>query len=403
MALQSMTRRRFVQGLGAAVCLGSALGRAETSNEDIEERVKAARPLLGGAIPADLPDRLGPAHVAAKYHFTEKPCLLEGAEAILKLGTRVGKFWLGKFHETYPYNSDWSAVAKGARFAEIAKHPYFARVFAMPFTTIALEVQEASGTKLFSSGETFANDEEQMHELTIHLLTAYRDKPCTFILQNWEGDWMVRGAGRDWAREVPPEGRERMAAMAAWWRARQRGVERGRNEARPGARCKVLHAAEVVRVSDSLRNVPNLATHALPEAPVDLVSWSCYEAMGDTARAWRCLDVLERNGRSAAGSPAPVMIGEIGLPETGKTERETVEWWDRAMGLLFARNIRHIFQWALYCNEPLDRKKDDSHPRKADELKGFWWIRPDGSKSWGGQYLSNLLAHAGGKLPNAAR
>jgi hypothetical protein len=37
--------------------------------------------------------------------------------------------------------------------------------------------------------------------------------------------------------------------------------------------------------------------------------------------------------------------------------------------------------------------------RKAEEMRGFWWLKPDGTPGHGGEYLNRLLAHAGGKLP----
>ena len=35
-------------------------------------------------------------------------------------------------------------------------------------------------------------------------------------------------------------------------------------------------------------------------------------------------------------------------------------------------------------------------------MRGFWYLRPDGSLSHGGRYLDALLKHAGGTLPEAA-
>jgi hypothetical protein len=32
-------------------------------------------------------------------------------------------------------------------------------------------------------------------------------------------------------------------------------------------------------------------------------------------------------------------------------------------------------------------------------MRGFWLVRPDGSLSHAGQYLTSLLQHAGGRLP----
>ena len=49
----------------------------------------------------------------------------------------------------------------------------------------------------------------------------------TFVLQNWEGDWMLRGIGKPWN---PPDSdwRERCEQMKRWITAKQAGVNRAR-------------------------------------------------------------------------------------------------------------------------------------------------------------------------------
>ena len=78
-----------------------------TPAAEIEERVRTARPLLGGKIPANLADRLGTTHYDGHYFLTQKPYLVEGAEAIHRLGMNVAKFWLREDKlPGYNYNSD---------------------------------------------------------------------------------------------------------------------------------------------------------------------------------------------------------------------------------------------------------------------------------------------------------
>ena len=64
-----------------------------------------------------------------------------------------------------------------------------------------------------------------------------------------------------------------------------------------------------------------------------------------------------------------------------------------------AQQVPWILHWELYCNEvaKLGGPKRDVY--RAEDLRGFWLIRPDGSLSYSGKYLKGLLAHAGGTLP----
>lgn len=397
-----LPRRQWLRGLAALGAAGAARpvasatppvpGLVLTPRAEVLERARAARPLSAGPIPRDLRDRLGIAHAGPKYHFTTKPILVEGAERILSCGVRVGKFWLGDLRRVYPFHSDWTGADEQASFVTRARHPYFETVFRLPFTTIVLEVGKAPGTRGLVPDDEFRRDEEEMERLAAFLYATYADKPCTFILQNWEGDWLVRGAEKDWSGGAPPEGLERLDALAAWWRARQRGVSRARAAAPAGCRCRVLHAAEVNRVTDGLRGIPVAATHALPQAPVDLVSWSSYDGLGHPVKAWHCLDLLEHVAVRDGGGKPPIMIGEVGVAETGRTEAEVVKRWDEAMGVFLARDVAWIIQWALYCNEPID-STERREPRAfvGEELRGLWWIRPDGTTSWGGRYLASLL------------
>lgn len=369
-----------------------------TPPAEVLDQVRRAMPSQGGRIPADLAGRFGIALAGCKYALTSKPILEEGAERILATGARAAKFWLGDLATVYRLNSDWRGYGDGTSFVDRIRHPSFLAALALPFEAVALEVGSAPGTRLCEPGEDYARDEEAMHALAAHLYSAYADKPCTFILQNWEGDWLVRGEHKDWSKQVPDNAIPRLESIAAWWRARQRGVARARAEAPAAARCRVLHAAEVNRVADAFRGIPVATTHALPEAPVDLVSWSCYDGLNDPVLAWQCLDLLEKSGRKEGGGRAPIMIGEIGKPETGQKREDVVAWWDRALGVLLARKVSHIFHWELYCNEPRDpagRRADPGPHVKPDDMRGFWWVRPDGTTSWGGAYLERVLARAG--------
>ena len=407
-----MNRRRFFRqsALGAAAWAFSSRARAEsvekkfrlTPAAEIEARVRTARPLQGGAIPGDLAARLGTTHYDGHYHLTSKPFLLEGAEAIHRLGMGVAKFWLREDDlPGYGYNSDWRMRLDG-RLVDVLRHPYYVEALALPFRTVILEVFPLVGSKqsFFAGENDFADEEEQFHATALHLLRTYAQRDITFILQHWEGDWMLRRSeGGTWASVAASEADRRCRAFIRFLAARQRGVERARREF-PATRCRVYHAAEVNRVWDGAKGLVTVTTHVLPHVAVDLVSWSSYDGMDSAVAAWQGVELIRAHMR-----PSPVFgrnavyIGEIGRPENGVAEAELVDWWDRAMGVFLAMELPWIVHWELYCNEPKDGTKADRRPRKAEELRGFWLLRPDGSLGHAGRYLTRLLRHAGGKLP----
>jgi hypothetical protein len=412
------TRRQFIRqataGLTAAAFAPSFIAEAAekmgaklTSAEEIERRVGKARPLFGGKIPRNLADRLGATHYDGHYHLTTKPFLIEGADKIHELGMNVGKFWL---HEDdlpgYGYNSNLKDALKSGRLVDVLQHEEYVAALAVPFKTVMLEVFPLVGSKasFFEGENTFADEEEQFYEVAAHLLKTYSHRDITFILQHWEGDWMLRRSeGGTWGQVPADEVKRRCDAFIRFLAARQRGVERARNEA-SDTRARVYHAAEVNRVWDGTKGLATLTTHVLPQVALDLVSWSSYDGMNNVVSTWQGVELIRQHMRpSPTFGKNAVFIGEIGKPENEAKEADIIEWWDRAMGVFLAMEIPWIVHWELYCNEPRDGTKSDRRPRKAEDMRGFWLVRPDCSLSHAGRYLTSLLQHAGKRLPENLR
>jgi hypothetical protein len=414
-----MKRREFIRNTSAVIgaaaftppftaTAANESGPVLTPAAEIEKRVLAARPSRGGRIPADFAKRFGATHYDGRYHFTDKPYLVEGAEKMHQLGMGVAKFWL---HEDdlpgYRYNSDWGIPLDGP-MVDVLKHAYFRAALAVPFSTVFLEIFPLTGSKttFFDTESDYKNEEEQFHAVASHLLETYAEREVTFVLQNWEGDWTFRHNDRNTWEQTPAAEVDRRARLfTRFFAARQRGVERARRE-HPAAKCRVLHCAEVNRVLDATRGIPTVMDRVLPHVAVDLVSWSCYDGLDSPVKLWQGIELLRHYMLpSPALGGKQVLIGEIGEPENipNKKEAGVVDLWDRSMAVCFALDIPWIVHWELFCNEPNDGTKPDRRIRKAEELKGFWYVRPDGSLGWGANYLDRLLKHAGGTLPSTSK
>jgi len=401
-----MNRRAFLKIAVSSVAARGlltqrALSQPALPSEEIQRirnQIEAHRPSGLKELPADFRGRVGAAHVAGKYHLTTKPFLIEGAEKLLELGTRLGKFWFmpnGAAHD-YPFNSQWG---KYGNFVELAKSEYFASLFAMPFSTIFLEAHSPVEERWRSSGNGPAFYErvtQEFYDLTAHLYQTCHNRPVTFILQHWEGDWFVRGRGGELWNPPPPDWRERCARMVKWLEARQRGVTKGRNEHGLHAKCRVAHATEVNRVIDFWNGVPTMIEHVLPEVEMDLVSYSAYDGLKDGVTLYRCIEEIRKYARTGPlFGPGAVCVGEIGRPENEGPER-IVEHWDEWLGAAFAARALYVIHWELYCNEPTKVAKDAPQPLKDPaQLRGFWLVKPDGSLSQSGKYLVDLWKRSG--------
>lgn len=415
----SLNRRAFLKNVAAttgALVFPQILIRAaqqdksdspgSAEDDAIRERIEAHRPSRLKALPSDFNARVGATHTGGKYHFTGKPFLLEGAEKLLELGTRLGKFWFipDRINVSYPFNSVWPECQT---LTDLAGTDYFQQLFQLPFRTLILEAhcrRETAWRTATDLAPLLANVTEQFHDLTAFLYKQFRDRAVTIILQHWEGDWLLRGRGGETWENPPANWRAQCERMQRWLAARQAGVSRARANHGAGAKCRVGHAAEVNRVADLWKNIPTMTQYVLPEVELDLVSYSAYDSMNDAVRLWKCIGEIRKHARSTgAFGTETVFVGEIGFPEN---ERKNVtERWDQAMGAMLAAKMPYIAMWELYCNEL--NPKIDPPPRvpvkNSEEMRGFWLVRPDGELSEAGKYFTALWRRSSGRQNDSER
>lgn len=347
-----------------------------------------------GGGPADAAfhrDWLGTTLVEGQYHLTDKPALIEGAERMLELGTRVGKFWFEPHRAArdYPWNSRWPAMST---LVDLACSDYWRTVFALPFRTLFLETHSPAERRWNAEHRPgyYARIRSEWEDLVRVLYREHGHRPLTIVLQNWEGDWQLRGLGVLWD-EPPADWRLRCQRYARRLEARQTAVRTVRAE-NPGARLVVLHAAEVNRVADQWRGIPTMTEHVLPALDLDLVSYSCYDAMEDGATLARGIDTIRRFARTSGPlGPGAVCLGEIGIPEMARPDRIAERWRD-LLGAARAAGVHWVVQWALYCNESDNRREPQPKPPVTDvrRLQGFWLYRPDGELSETGRHFRSL-------------
>jgi hypothetical protein len=385
-----------------------------TSSAEILRKTEPLRPSTATAPARDFVDRIGVTHVSGKYHLTAEPFLLEGADLIHRLGYRRLKLWFdpNKVRVAYGFNSDWSSLGDKPRLVDMARHPYYDQAFALPFDTFVLEVYpvdppvpERPEGKYLDLSSDFREDEEQVRELADYLLKKFKNRDVTFILQNWEGDWMLRDNERqEWLSGDYPDLEKRVAGFARWFQARQNGVNRARQD-NPDSKCRVLHAVEANRVLDSWHDVPTITSHVLPRINPDMFSWSCYDGLARGKKSfeasavgvWQGWETIQNYARQRpGGGEIPVMIGEIGLPEhkANLSATDVAEIYDGALASSIALDVDGFYLWQVYCNEIEDGIAKDKGVYTEEELRGYWLVRPDGSPSLTQEYFSTLTPEA---------
>ncbi|HVR07939.1 MAG TPA: hypothetical protein VMW75_07800 [Thermoanaerobaculia bacterium] len=327
-----------------------------------------------------LRDVLGASHAGGLYNFTSEDYLDEGADQLLGLGTRVIRVWLTNDVATlYSFNSDWLPPA--ANVVELAQKPYFQSLFSKPFTTYLLVVKPVTDYPPFLAGMTaaaVAAESGQMHDLASYLLTTYAGTGKTFVLQNWEGDHLLR-TGLTQDQDPAPV---TIQGMIDWWNARQDGVDRARAEVGEHG-VRVAHAAEVNLLADAMAGKVTATNDVIPYTRADLYSYSSWDVKFDPAMLTQALDYLRSKAPpSALFGSRNIYLGEFGAAKdqvpSGPARREAI---DELAEAALAWGVLYAAYWQIYDNEAyvtVDPKKQ--RPTDA-ELRGFWLIRPDGIKA----------------------
>jgi len=326
----------------------------------------------------DARDVLGVGHAAGRYNFTEEDYLNEGADRILELGSRVIKVFLvpGQVQTFYPFNSDWSPTPVDV--VDLAQRPYFQTLFAKPFSTFILEVVPVTGAPQFLDGLTKEEadaERDQMYRLTKYLLSAYANTGKTFILQNWEGDHLLRfGLSASAAPDAT-----RLQGMIDWWNVRQDGVRQARQEVGEQD-VQVLHAAEVNFVEKAMEGKVTATNDVIPFTDCDLYSYSSWDVEFTPGELVKALDYLASKAPdSHRFGNHDVYLGEYGMGKLhGAPEGQRYERIRQLMEAALGWGVRYAVYWEVYCNEAVHLYA--GRPRNKD-LQGFWLVRPDGQKA----------------------
>jgi hypothetical protein len=344
---------------------------------------------------------VGIAHVDGRYNFTNKPFLIEGADEILKLGSKCIKVWFNDVDNKYRFNSKWPTNVDKLGYIALSETPYFKKLFNMPFKVYSLEMTDGNLNMEWRDGLTkeeakIVNDE--YYSFTKYLLTTYRNTGKTFILQNWEADGHL--ATRDHSAS---ETKIAVQGMIDWTNARQDGVDRARKEVKMQG-VVVANAFEVSMVLGSWTPPPYAIDVVVPFIHNDLYSYSSYSS--------RSLDklntIVDRLKYIKTKTPPSklygknnLMIGEFGYeerqnPNTGNVNDSTarVQLLSVKTQLQYLLNwgVVYIFYWEIYCNEINDKKSNVGIAvHDNNQYKGFWLRRADGTFTPTYTYLKEMF------------
>lgn len=367
----------------------------------------------------------GSSHIAGWYNFTDKPFLIEGLDKYEEFGSTAIKTTLtaqiDRMDSAYPFNHEWPNFST---LKNVAEHPMVDSLFQRDHVKTHTFWTITRNQGVYRQGpdfnhDFFLNQEEQFYDLTFYLLETYGDLDKTFVYQNWEGDWMLRGEGVNWENNpslIPNDVEWRIEGMSRMFRARQRGLERAREEFQD-ATAQVLHGIEFnklwmasggQRITMMENNTPSVLGEVIPSTRLDLSSWSAYDAgWSDNANPhghamWKGLEIAKyfTNPTGKLNNATPVQIGEFAMNENppfnnGLTETNIRNRYGRYIGVALGLDIPNFYLWNLYGSgqqggpEGFEWEKDVQYETEFlyEWLDGKWLIEPDGSWGWAATFL----------------
>lgn len=316
---------------------------------------------------------IGTQAISGKYKFTDQHILVEQAAQIRAMGSNILKISLGKnYPVTYKIKKD-STIQTTLDL--IKKKKAYKKVLDMDFKYIMAWVHTLTEAK-WGDGLTFLEEKQlyqEMYDLTVYLLQTYNNSGKTFMLGNWEGDWLLNGEGK--SKKEPSD--EKLQAMIDWMNLRQKAIDDAK-KATPHENVTVFHYVEVNLVIKGIRGKKCFTSHVLPEINPDLVSYSAYEAIYKNTYKKikgtlnRTLNYIESQLQKKKGIPFQrrVFIGEYGYTIQKNTPQQQKERAHRVILAAVELDVPFVLYWQMYNNVY----------RPQLETKGFSLISEAGYK-----------------------
>jgi hypothetical protein len=325
---------------------------------------------------------VGTQMIGSKYKFTKDTYLVEQAKQIRGMGSNILKISLGKgYPKVYPDIKPKSGVETTLDVIKTQKD--FRKIMDMDFKYIFMWVHTLTDVKW---GKPMSIEDKmiiyrEMYELSEYLLETYSGSGKTFLIGNWEGDWLLHGTGN---RDKDP-GDEKIQAMTEWFKIRQAAIDDAKRKVNHKG-VELYHYVEVNLVKKGMAGQRCISESILAEANPDLVSYSSYEAIKNHAdyeslksTLAGIMDYMESKLSPKEGIPFErrVFIGEYGYQVSKfNSEAQQNQQTKEVMLASLELNLPFTLHWELYNNEYTDKgvSKGMSLISEEGEFKEVYYL-----------------------------
>ncbi|HMP29463.1 MAG TPA: hypothetical protein PKD85_07675 [Saprospiraceae bacterium] len=303
---------------------------------------------------------LGTQGIGGKYKFTGESALIEQARHIRSMGSNILKISLGK---NAPTTYGLQQVNVNSTLELFHSSPDFKRSFDMDFKYIFAWVHTLTNVE-WKKGINGAQEKrlyDEMYEFAAYILKEYNNTGKTFLIGNWEGDWLLHP---NYKRDMTPP-KVHTDNMTKWFNIRQKAIDDAKRKIKHN-NVSLFHYIEVNLVLKGMDGKVCIANTILPNVDVDLVSYSSYEAIKNKdfetkkSALTDIFNYLEKKLKPKEGLPFSrrVFIGEYGYHANNKNpksfEKQMFETKE-IMQISLELDLPFALHWQMYNNEYDDK------------------------------------------------
>jgi hypothetical protein len=300
---------------------------------------------------------LGTNSIGGNYQFSEDSKLLEQAKHIRGMGSNILKISLGaNSPKAYGLTTDKNVATTLQLFNA---SPEYKKVFDMDFKYLFVWVHTLSGIE-WKKGINEAQEKvlyNEMFEFASYILNEYKNTGKTFLIGNWEGDWLLH-TNND--RNMNPS-QEHINNMTKWFQIRQKAIDDAKKKA-GNNNVFLYYYVEVNLVLKGMKGQNCISKDILSKVNPDLVSYSSYEAIKNRTfdekktQLKSVFEYIESQLQPKESMPFSrrVYIGEYGYQANiNKPESFAKQYLETRdiMAISLELNLPFSLHWQMYNNE----------------------------------------------------
>ncbi|WP_242118627.1 hypothetical protein [Aestuariivivens sediminicola] len=290
------------------------------------------------------------------YQLTKESRLIEQAKQTRALGSNMYKtsITLRNLKEYGYTKDDVSNVMDVIRLI-----PDYDTIFEMDFKYYFFWLHTSTGIQ-WKKGINKNQEKrlyKEMYDFVCYLLKKYNNSGKTFLIGNWEGDWLLHP---NYKRHMTPP-REHVDNMTKWFQIRQRAIDDAK-KAINHQNVSVYYYIEVNLVLKGMEGKTCITRDILPKVDVDLVSYSSYESskkkdyQTNKAVLTKVFNYIESQLKPKEGLPFKrrVFIGEYGghaFDDKPATHLRQFKNAKDIMQIALEEDLPFNLYWQMYNNE----------------------------------------------------